>query len=467
VPSTPPEPNAPADNPSSELVGWGRTAPSGADRRRPTSETELTRALPTASPRGLIARGLGRSYGDAAQNAGGRVVDTTGVTRIEIDNLAATVTASAGTSLDDLMRILVPRGYFVPVTPGTRYVTVGGAIAADIHGKNHHKAGSWCQAVTSMTMLMADGTERVVTPSSDPALFWATAGGMGLTGLVLEATFRCPRIETSQVLVETLRTDDLDGVMAAMVSEDHLHDYSVAWIDLVATGPATGRSVLTRGRFATVDELGAGGRASPAAGHPLAYDPKVRLAAPPWVPTGLLNKLSVRAFNELWFRKAPGHRIDELQSIPAFFHPLDLVRGWNRIYGTRGFLQWQFVVPDEAGDTLRQVVERLSTGGYSSFLAVLKRFGPGNDGPLSFPAAGWTLALDVPAGIAGLGPLLDELDRQVADAGGRVYLAKDSRLDPALLSEMYPRLDEWRAVRSGVDPTGVFTSDLARRLSLT
>jgi decaprenylphospho-beta-D-ribofuranose 2-oxidase len=454
------------------LSGWGGTPASAATVVHPATRGELRHSLDHAPPRGVIGRGLGRSYGDAAQNAGGRVVDTTGVTWVEIDDVAGTVTASAGTSLDDLMRILVPRGYFVPVTPGTRYVTVGGAIAADIHGKNHHKSGSWCQAITSLTMLMADGTERIVTPLDDPALFWATAGGMGLTGLILEATFVCPRIETSQVLVETLRTNDLDGVMAAMAGEDHLHDYSVAWIDLVATGAATGRSVLTRGRFASQQELAAAGggsgrgRNAVSAHNPLAYDPQVRLAAPPWVPTGLLNKLSVRAFNELWFRKAPGHRVDELQGIPAFFHPLDLVRGWNRIYGSRGFLQWQFVVPDEAGDTLRHVVERLSTGGCSSFLAVLKRFGPGNDGPLSFPAAGWTLALDVPAGIAGLGPLLDELDRQVADAGGRVYLAKDSRLDPVLLPVMYPRLDEWRAVRAAVDPDGVFVSDLARRLHL-
>jgi decaprenylphospho-beta-D-ribofuranose 2-oxidase len=459
--SVPPEPVA-----HRVLTGWGGTPKSSATVRSPATPAELRRSLNDPPRRGAIARGLGRSYGDAAQNAGGLVVDTTGVSAVELND-DGTVTAAAGTSLDDLMRILVPRGRFVPVTPGTRYVTVGGAIAADIHGKNHHKAGSWCQAVTSMRMLMADGSERVVTPTDDADLFWATAGGMGLTGLITEATFRCPTIETSQLLVETLRTDDLDGVMDAMVNEDHLHDYSVAWIDLVATGAATGRSVLTRGRFATSAELSAaGGTRSAPPGQPLAYNPRVRLAAPPWMPTGLLNRVSVRAFNELWFRKAPGHRVDELQDIPTFFHPLDLVRGWNRIYGSRGFLQWQFVVPDDAGDTLRLVVERLSTAGFSSFLAVLKRFGAGNDGPLSFPSAGWTLALDVPAGLAGLGPLLDDLDRQIADAGGRVYLAKDSRLDPALLGTMYPRLDEWRSIRSDADPTGVFVSDLSRRLGL-
>jgi decaprenylphospho-beta-D-ribofuranose 2-oxidase len=300
-----------------------------------------------------------------------------------------------------------------------------------------------------------------VTPRQDPALFWATAGGMGLTGVIVDATFTCPPITTSRLRVDTLRTPDLDGVMAAMVADDDRYDYSVAWIDLIATGAAMGRSVLTRGWFATPEELEPADRDAP-----LAFDPKVRLAAPPWVPPGLLNRLSVRAFNELWFRKAPEHRTDEIQSIAEFFHPLDLVAGWNRIYGTRGFLQWQFVVPDAATETLRRIVGSLSSAGCTSFLAVLKRFGPSSPGHLSFPAPGWTLALDIPAGLAGLGPLLDTLDVEVADAGGRVYLAKDSRLDPRLVPVMYPRLDEWREVRAGVDPDGVLTSDLARRLDL-
>ncbi|MCC5952134.1 MAG: FAD-binding oxidoreductase, partial [Acidimicrobiia bacterium] len=420
---------------------------------------ELLASMDAPPARGLIARGLGRSYGDAAQNAGGRVVATTGVHEVDLDPTSGTVTAGGGVSLDTLMRILVPRGFFVPVTPGTRHVTVGGAIAADIHGKNHHRVGSWCNHVRSLHLLTPDGTLRNVVPDDDA--FWATAGGMGLTGTVVDATFTCPSIETSSLVVDTERASDLGDALARMTERDHLYDYSVAWIDLMATGGAMGRSVLTRGRFARADEL------DPTGADPLAFDPREIVMAPPWVPPGLLNRLSVRAFNELWFRRAPEHRTDELQSISAFFHPLDMVQGWNRMYGTRGFLQWQFVLPLERTTELRRIVERLSAAGCTSFLAVLKRFGPANRGPLSFPDEGWTLALDIPAGLAGLGPLLDSLDRTVAEAGGRVYLAKDSRLDPALVPVMYPRLDEWRAARAMLDPDGVLRSDLSRRLGLS
>ncbi len=467
MPSTPPEPAAELAHPrSTELFGWGRTAPTAADVRRPTSAVELRRSLPGSNPRGLLARGLGRSYGDAAQNSGGRVIETIDVDAFTVhpaapDSDHVLVTAESGVSIDRLLHSLVPQGLFVPVTPGTRYVTVGGAIAADIHGKNHHRKGSWCDHVESLHLQLADGSVVEIGPTQDPELFWATAGGMGLTGVILDATFRCPRIGSSRLLVDTDRAPDLDTVVELMATGDADYDYSVAWIDLMATGASMGRSVLTRGRFATAEELDAS-----AGTDPFEYRAGVIASAPPFVPGGLLNKLTVRAFNELWFRKAPKLRRDELQTIPTFFHPLDMVGGWNRIYGPGGFLQWQFVIPFGTEATLRRIIEELSAAGCTSFLAVLKAFGPNNASPLSFPAPGWTLALDIPTGVPGLAPLLDRLDDMVVEAGGRIYLAKDSRVRAELVPQMYPSLDEWRAVRERVDPHRRITSDLARRLSL-
>jgi len=445
------------------LTGWGRTAATPATVLRPTDAASLAAVLDQRAPRGTIARGLGRSYGDPAQNAGGLVVDTTAVSGIHhLDLERGTVTADAGTSLDALMRWLVPLGWFVPVTPGTRQVTVGGAVASDIHGKNHHQAGSWCNAVEAITLVTpADGCRRV-TPGDDPELFWATAGGMGLTGIIVDATFRLQRIETSLLSVDTDRTPDLDTTLDLMERGDHAYDYSVAWIDVMAQGASLGRSILDRGHFAPLDRLDRRHRRDP-----LAFRSSTVASAPRLVPPRLVNSLTIRAFNEAWYRKSPRRRQDHLQTITGFFHPLDLVDNWNRLYGRSGVLQWQCVVPLAAVEDLRWIIGQLSTTRCPSFLAVLKRFGPANCGPLSFPMQGWTLALDVPvAARAQLSTLLDRLDDRVVAAGGRLYLAKDSRMRPELLGDMYPRLAEWQAVRHDVDPHQHLASDLARRLHL-
>ncbi|OON74439.1 FAD-binding protein [Streptomyces tsukubensis] len=445
------------------VTGWGRTAPTTARLIRPLSYEEAAEAVVACGAqgaRGGIARGLGRAYGDAAQSAGGAVIDMTGLDRIHaVDADAGVVLCDAGVSLHRLMEVLLPLGWFVPVTPGTRYVTVGGAIGADIHGKNHHGSGSFSRHVRSLELLTADGVIRTVERGTP--LFDATAGGMGLTGVILTASLRLQPVETSLMLVDTERATDLDDLMARLTAGDHRYRYSVAWIDLLARGAAMGRSVLTRGDHAPLDALPRRARR-----RPLAFR-TVRLPAPPpFVPEGLLGRTTVGLFNEVWYRKAPVARTGELQKIPAFFHPLDGVPHWNRVYGRSGFVQYQFAVGHGNEEALRDIVELISRRRCPSFLAVLKRFGEGDPGWLSFPVPGWTLALDIPARLPGLGAFLDELDGRVAEAGGRVYLAKDSRLRPELLEAMYPRLADFRALRAELDPRSVFTSDLSRRLAL-
>jgi decaprenylphospho-beta-D-ribofuranose 2-oxidase len=433
------------------LTGWGRTAATAA-------RVASLDAVNGGDPRGMIPRGLGRAYGDAAQNAGGTVIDMTASDRmLSFDPDSGIVSVEAGMSLGALIDRVLPHGWFVPVTPGTRHVTVGGAIASDVHGKNHHRDGSFTRHVDSVELLAPSG-RRELKPGSDA--FAATAGGMGLTGIVTRATLRLLRVESAHVLEDVERCSDVDDCMARMEARDSDYRYSVAWIDCLARGAALGRSVLLRGYHARVDELPARLRH-----RPLERGRGLRLPALPWAPNGLLRRETVAVFNELYFRRTPREERGRLVSFEPFFYPLDAVDGWNRMYGSRGFLQYQFVVPFGSEDALREALRRLSGARVASFLAVLKRFG-GGSGMISFPMPGWTLALDMPAGDPSLGPLLDGLDELVAEAGGRVYLSKDSRLRPELLDAMYPELGRWREAVREIDPDGMMQSDLSRRLGL-
>jgi decaprenylphospho-beta-D-ribofuranose 2-oxidase len=443
------------------LCGWGRTNPVTAQVVQPNSVEQLQELIRGAPPRSLIARGLGRSYGDAAQLNDGTVIQLQAFDRIELDPASGTVKAGAGVSLDQILRVIVPAGFFLPVTPGTRNVTVGGAIAADVHGKNHHVDGSFGNHVQRLLLVDGAGRLRELTPSGhgsvdEAEFFWATVGGMGLTGVIVEATFSLIPITSSLISVDTARYRDLESLMAAMVAADAKYRYSVAWVDSL---DPKGRGVLTCGDHAPVAALPASMQADP-----LLYDPKALASAPPFLPGGLLNKLTVRAFNEAWYRKAPKQRVGELQAIAPFFHPLDGVQDWNRIYGPAGFLQYQFAVPNDAAYLVPRTLEVFRQVGAPSFLTVLKRFGPSNPAPLSFPIPGWTLAADVPAVVPGLLEVLDQLDEEVAKAGGRLYLAKDSRQSAMTFRTDYSDLDRWISSKNRLDPQLRFCTDQGTRL---
>ena len=449
---------------TTSLRGWGRTAPTVARVLVPRTVDEVVSAVTAAGPRGIISRGLGRSYGDPAQNAGGVVLDMTGLARVHsIDADSGVAVVDAGVSLDTLMRAALPFGLWVPVLPGTRQVTVGGAIGADVHGKNHHTKGSFGNHVLAMDVVLADGTVRGLTPDGpDADLFWATVGGMGLTGVIVRATVQLHRTESAYFVVDTDRTADLDELMALLTDgSDDTYGYSAAWFDTTTTGAALGRAVLTRGSLATVDQLPAKLRAKP-----LKFDAPQLLTVPDVFPNGLANRYTLRAFSELWYRKAPKRQRGAVQNISTFYQVLDLFGDWNRLYGSRGFLQYQFVVPFGEEPTFRRVVEKIAHSPYCSGLNVLKRFGEGNPAPLSFPVPGWTITVDFPVA-RGLDRFCTELDELVLGAGGRLYRAKESRATAATFRRGYPRFDEWRKIRDAADPARVFSSDMARRLDLS
>ncbi len=421
---------------------------------------EIRHEYSHAGRRGALVRGLGRSYGDAAQNAGGIVLDLgafDGIRREFGD--ASTVRVGAGVSMRTLMRWALRHGRFPMAIPGTGEVSVGGAVAADVHGKNHCGAGSFGHSVTAIELVDGRGRLRHLTPTGEPAQFWATVGGMGLTGAITDVSLTLREIATAAMRTTTTRVANLDLALAAM--SDAKSEYLVAWVDSLASGRELGRAVITHGEHASADDLPRSRR-----GDPLrSTRTPAATALWPWARSPL-TAATVGAFNEVWFRRA-GTKRDALLGVDAFFHPLDSVRSWNRLYGRDGFVQYQIAVPDAATDVLRVVLERFAVARYPTFLTVLKRLGAASPGHLSFPIAGWTLAVDVPTGVAGLGSVLDELDIVVANAGGRVYLAKDSRLSPDAAASMYPRLEEWRAARSALDPDHCIDSDLNRRLQLT
>lgn len=414
----------------------------------PSGVSSAAAAIAAAGP--LVARGLGRSYGDSALSD--RVLGTRYLDHyLGFDDSAGFLTCEAGVTFDDLLRDFVPRGWFPPVTPGTRFVTVGGAIASDVHGKNHHVDGSFCEHVEWLEIILGNGDRVRASRAEHADLFHATCGGMGLTGLIVAASFRLRRIGSGGILEKTIRAASLDDTVTILAETAH-HSYSVAWIDCYASGSALGRSVVMLGEHAPVGAL--------------AFNPRRPVSVPCEMPAMLLNPLTIGAFNALYYHGAPRSSRQREVSLEAFFYPLDALSQWNRLYGKAGLVQYQCVIPERAGATaLRALLERVVDFRGGSFLGVLKVFGPRNRNLLSFPEKGYTLALDFHASRRTL-DFLDKLDRLILDAGGRLYLAKDARMSPETFRSAYPRWQEFEAVREKYRAVGKFRSLQSRRLGL-
>ncbi|GAA1974432.1 FAD-binding oxidoreductase [Kitasatospora viridis] len=433
--------------PLTYLDGFGRCTGGRAEVRGPVAPEALGELLAARPARGLLARGTGCSYGDAAQNTGGLVLAPATPAEITVDAGGGTVRASGSATFRQILARTVPRGLLLPVLPGTARLTLGGAVAADVHGKNQRTDGSLAAWLDSVELLDGTGRVRFLTPDQEE--FRATVGGMGLTGVVLAATVRLIPITGTRLAVSSRRAGDLEALLAEL--DGARSRYGVAWIDTTAGGAALGRGVVDLAdHLDEPDELA------------YAEEPGPRAPRLPFAP---FTPLTARAFNTLWYRRAPRERTGT-QSLGTFFHRLDAVRDWNRALGPRGFLQYQFAVPDGRHAVLAEVLTQLQRAGGAPFLGTVKRFGPGSGCPLSFPLPGWSLAVDLPAGGPRLHAVLDRLDRRVAEAGGRIYLAKDARLGRAAFDAMYGPLADWRAARARLDPDDTMRSDLGRRLGL-
>ncbi|MEL6346714.1 MAG: FAD-binding oxidoreductase [Myxococcota bacterium] len=439
-----------------ELSGWGAYPRVECIVEQAETRGDIVRRLDHS---GTIARGLGRSYGDAALNRGGQVLDLTLFNRYHAFNEdTGDLTCDAGVSLADIIRDFVPRGWFPAITPGTKYVTVGGCIANDIHGKAHHSQGSFANCVKALTILLADGTVVTANRNENADLFWANFGGMGLLGIILSATITLRRVETSYFHQKPIIVRDLEHLLEELEINDHL-PYSVAWIDPLVTGARLGRGVLTVGDHARQKDLPAD-----LAGAPLKIKRSPLFTVPIELPWFSLNPITLRILNAVISRVlANGASFAHYEK---FFYPLDAVGHWYRGYGRPGFTQYQFVIPLEDGlKNMRALLETIAVSGQLPFLNVLKKLGPSSPGHLSFPFEGYTFAIDFPVR-TGLSDLLSRLDQMVVDVGGRIYLGKDAFLSAPLLRPMYPRLDEWLHIKATVDPRNQFTSDLGRRVGL-
>lgn len=445
--------NAPVDvrprsrNDQHWVEGWGRW---GVAAHEVLSE-DLERVGRPAH----LFRGLGRSYGDSALPAPGdlSLVTTTLADRILGFTEDGLLRAEAGLSLSELYRLLLPRGWFTPVTPGTRFVTLGGMVASDVHGKNHHVAGCFGEHVKSMHMMVADGSVVRCSPSENADLFWATVGGMGMTGHILDVEVQMDKVPSPWITQTSYRIPDIDSFTAALKEKGKEWPMTVGWIDCVSGGANLGRGLLMCGRWATSSEA--------PANLPTA---KLRLTMPDLIPSWLLNPLSIQAFNTLFYWKHFAREKTGIVHPESFFYPLDMIGQWNRMYGRRGFTQYQCVLPDSAGlSAPREFLKLLTRRGGASFLCVIKDCGEQGRGMLSFPMTGMSIALDI-AVTKNTHLLLDELNEFVISVGGRIYLTKDTFSRPGHFRTMEPRLQAFLDVKKKWDPENRFRSAQSMRM---
>lgn len=439
-----------------KIANWGNYPVVESDEQFFSWEDQLTDLLKDPTP--FIPRGNGRCYGDASLAP--RTISTGKFNKIlSFDKVNGIFECQSGLTLDHILTVIVPAGWFLPVTPGTKFISVGGAVGSDVHGKNHHVDGSFSNHIIEMEIIIGTGEKKVCSPDLLPDLFEATCGGMGLTGLITRVKFRLKKIATSYIKQKQIKARNLEHIIELFEEYKH-YTYSVAWIDCLKKGNHFGRSILILGEHAELNELPEKFR-----NEPLRLPPGKQITFPFNLPSFVLNSFTVKLFNMLYYGKNLKPVIDNVVSYEPFFYPLDAVLHWNRGYGKKGFVQYQFVLPMSARQGLVEILHRISDKGLGSFLAVLKVFGK-QESMISFPTEGYTLALDIPVR-DGLFEVLDELDQLVLKHGGRLYMSKDARMKASVLEAGYPRLNEFKSIVRKYNPVGWLRSVQSDRLHLT
>lgn len=439
-----------------KIANWGNYPVIESDERFFSFDDQLQQLIQQSTH--FIPRGNGRCYGDASLAT--ETINTLKYDKVlSFDKENGVIECQSGLTLDKILEFIVPKGWFLPVTPGTKFITVGGAVGSDVHGKNHHVDGSFSNHIVSLEVTLSDGSKIECSPLNNIELFEATCGGMGLTGLITKVKFRLKKIETAYIKQKQIKAQNLDEVIRLFDEYKH-YTYSVAWIDCLKKGKHFGRSILILGEHVKTNELPEKFKT-----EPLKQPAKKSIPFPVNLPSWVLNSFTVKLFNFLYYSKNFKKEIDTIVSYEPFFYPLDAILNWNRGYGKKGFVQYQFVLPLTARQGLIEILQRISDEGLGSFLAVLKVFGK-QESLISFPTEGYTLALDFPVK-KGLFEFLDELDKIVLNFGGRLYMSKDARMKPEVLKAGYPRLEEFKRIIRKYNPKGKIRSTQSDRLQLT